>query len=45
MTEKIPVLEGKDAEEFLKYDSRELTKEEKKSLQKAYEFYKSHCKF
>jgi len=44
MTEKVPVLEGKDAEEFLKYDSRELTVEEKTFLKEAHEFYKSHCK-
>lgn len=45
MTEKVPVLEGKDAEEFIEYDSRDLTTEEKESLKKAYEFYKSRCKF
>lgn len=43
MTEKVPVLEGKAAEKFISYDSRELTEKEKESLKKAHEFYKSHC--
>ncbi len=36
-------LEGKAAEEFLKYDQRELTKEEKKSLKEAVAYYLKHC--
>jgi hypothetical protein len=43
MTEKVPTLSGKAAENFWKYDSRELTMEEKKSLKEAHEFYKKHC--
>lgn len=42
---KVPVLEGKDALEFQKYNARELTTEEKASLKRAHEFYKKHCKF
>ncbi|MEW6605631.1 MAG: hypothetical protein AB1351_13220 [Thermoproteota archaeon] len=41
---KVPVLEGKDADEFQKYNSRELTLEEKASLKKAHDFYKKHCR-
>ncbi|AFU57412.1 hypothetical protein Ngar_c04680 [Candidatus Nitrososphaera gargensis Ga9.2] len=41
---KVPVLEGKDAEEFQKYNSRVLTLEEKASLKKAHDFYKKHCR-
>jgi len=41
---KVPVLEGKDAEEFQKYDSRELTLEEKSALEKAHDFFKRHCR-
>ncbi|GIU71575.1 MAG: hypothetical protein KatS3mg003_1054 [Candidatus Nitrosocaldaceae archaeon] len=32
-------LEGEEAKKFIEYDERELTKEEKESLRKAYEFY------
>ena len=39
LPEKIPVLRGKMAKEFLKYDSRELTKEERDSLKHARDFY------
>ncbi|HEX7033707.1 MAG TPA: hypothetical protein VF172_11975 [Nitrososphaera sp.] len=41
---KLPVLEGKDAEEFEKYNSRELTLEEKASLKKAHDSYRKHCR-
>jgi len=41
---KVPVLEGKDAEEFQKYNSRELTLEEKSALEKAHDFFKRHCR-
>ncbi len=40
---KVPVLEGKDAADFQKYDSRDLTTEEKESLKAAHDFYKKHC--
>ncbi len=43
MTEKVPTLTGKAAEKFLEYDSRDLTIEEKRSLNEAHEFYKKHC--
>lgn len=42
--ERVAVLEGKDAKDFLEYISRDATKEEKESLKKAHEFYKKHCK-
>lgn len=41
---KVPVLEGKDAEEFLEYMSRPLSSEEKESLRDAHQFYKKHYK-
>lgn len=44
MTEEILKLHGKEAKAFLKYDSRELTKEEKTSLEKARSYYNSKCK-
>ncbi|MDE1813941.1 MAG: hypothetical protein KGH87_02450 [Thaumarchaeota archaeon] len=44
MTEEVLKLEGKEAKAFLEYDSRELTVEEKDSLQKAREYYNSKCK-
>lgn len=40
---KVPVLEGNDAEEFEKYNYRDLTLEEKASLKNAHDFYKKHC--
>lgn len=43
--ERVAVLEGKDANDFLEYISREATEEEKESLKRAHEFYKRHCKF
>lgn len=43
--ERVAVLEGKDAKDFLEYISRDATEEEKESLKKAHEFYKRHCKF
>jgi hypothetical protein len=43
--ERVAVLEGKDAKDFLEYVSRDATEEEKESLKRAYEFYKRHCKF
>lgn len=42
--ERVAVLEGKDAKDFLEYVSRDATNEEKESLRKAHEFYKKHCK-
>lgn len=36
-------LEGKEAEEFLKYDQRKLTDREIKSLEEADAFYKTQC--
>ncbi|MEM2786464.1 MAG: hypothetical protein QXU32_10050 [Nitrososphaerales archaeon] len=42
--ERVAVLEGKEAKDFLEYISRDATKEEKESLRKAHEFYKKHCK-
>ncbi len=44
MNEDILTLKGKEAEEFLEYDSRPLSEDEKTSLQKAKEYYKDHCK-
>lgn len=43
--ERVAVLEGKDAKDFLEYISRDATEEEKESLKRAHEFYKRHCKF
>ncbi|HEX7032043.1 MAG TPA: hypothetical protein VF172_03490 [Nitrososphaera sp.] len=43
--ERVAVLEGKDAKDFLEYVSRDATEEEKESLKRAHEFYKRHCKF
>lgn len=40
--EGILILSGKEAKEFLKYDSRPLSQAEKASLQKAIEYYKNH---
>ena len=37
LPEPIPVLKGKDAQEFLKYDSRPLSKNELTALEKAEE--------
>ncbi len=42
--QRVPVLEGKDAKKFQKYDSRDLTAKEKESLKTAHEFYKKHCR-
>jgi hypothetical protein len=44
MTEEILKLQGKEAKAFLEYDVRELTVEEKTSLQKAHQYYISKCK-
>lgn len=44
MTSEILKLKGEAAKAFLEYDRRELTVEEKDSLQKAREYYKAHCK-
>lgn len=44
MTEEVLKLEGEAAKEFLEYDSRELTVEEKETLKKALEYYNSKCK-
>ncbi|MHB8547495.1 MAG: hypothetical protein ACYDAJ_12100 [Nitrosotalea sp.] len=44
MTEDVLVLEGKAAKEFLEYDKRELSEDEKRSLKEAYEIYKKYCK-
>jgi uncharacterized protein (DUF1778 family) len=43
--ERVAVLEGEDAKDFLEYISRDATEEEKESLKRAHEFYKRHCKF
>lgn len=43
--ERVAVLEGKDAKDFLEYVSRDATEEEKESLKRAHKFYKLHCKF
>jgi hypothetical protein len=40
LPEPIPVLKGKDAQEFLKYDSRPLSRKELKALEKAEENYR-----
>lgn len=44
MNEKTLTLEGKDVEQFLEYDQRELSVDEKKTLKEAHDFYKNHCK-
>lgn len=44
MTDKVLTLEGKEVEQFLEYDQRELSEDEKRSLKEAHEFYKKHCK-
>ncbi|MHB8603429.1 MAG: hypothetical protein ACYC6W_12240 [Nitrosotalea sp.] len=44
MTEEILKLQGKEAKAFLEYDARELTVEEKISLQAARQYYNSKCK-
>jgi hypothetical protein len=44
MTDDALILEGEAAKAFLEYDSRDLTEEEKESLKKAREYYKSKCK-
>ncbi|MDE2589812.1 MAG: hypothetical protein KGL95_09140 [Patescibacteria group bacterium] len=44
MTEEILKLHGKEAKAFLEYDSRELTEEEKRSLEKARNYYNTKCK-
>jgi len=41
---RVPVLEGKDAKEFLEYMSEPLSSEEKESLSDAHKFYNKHCK-
>lgn len=41
---KAPVLEGKDAREFLEYMRRPLSVEEKESISEAYNFYKKQSK-
>lgn len=41
--ERVPVLEGKDATDFLEYMARPLSEEEKQSLKDAHSFYKKHC--
>ncbi|MGI0059348.1 MAG: hypothetical protein ACREBJ_06230 [Nitrosotalea sp.] len=43
-TDKTLVLEGKEVDEFLEYDQRELSIDEKKSLKDAYDLYKKYCK-
>lgn len=35
--------EGREIDQFLEYDKRKLTKEEKDSLKEADEFYKTQC--
>ncbi|MDE1767060.1 MAG: hypothetical protein KGI27_12440 [Thaumarchaeota archaeon] len=44
MSEDILVLEGEAAKDFLEYDQRELTEDEKKTLREAREIYKKYCK-
>lgn len=44
MTEEILKLQGKEAKVFLDYDSRDLTKEEKTTLEKARNYYNTKCK-
>ena len=44
MAEEILKLHGKEAQAFLDYDSRELTPEEKTSLNKARNYYNDKCK-
>ncbi len=39
LPEPIPVLKDKDAKEFLKYDSRPLSKADRKTLEKADKIY------
>ena len=36
-------LEGTEVDEFLEYDQRELTSDEKKSLKEADAFYNTQC--
>jgi hypothetical protein len=43
MTEKELILEGEDAKRFASSLSKELSKEQKKELEEAEEFYKKHC--
>ena len=40
---KVLELEGREVDEFLKYDQRELTVAEEKSLQEADAFYNIQC--
>lgn len=44
MDEEIPTFTGKAAKEFLEYDKRDLTPEEKKSLEESRRYYLDHCK-
>ena len=44
MAEEILKLHGEEAKAFLEYDSRDLTKEEKASLEKARDYYNTKCK-
>jgi hypothetical protein len=44
MTDSTLTLEGKEAEQFLEYDQRELSEDEKRSLKEAYILYKKYCK-
>lgn len=43
-TDKTLVLEGNEVDEFLEYDKRELSADEKQSLKKAHDLYKKYCK-
>lgn len=44
MAEEVLRLKGKDAEAFLKYDSRKLSKKERAENKKAHQYYLKHHK-
>lgn len=44
MAEEILKLKGKDVDVFLKYDAKELSKEDKARNKRSHNYYLKHCK-